>query len=98
MGFKEVTLDNKKVVNAMRKKGKIKGKIKIFECDNTKIIYSYDANTKHASVSNPYRKVRLIEIDYALEITELKYGVFKLFETETGVVHINSIENLALQK
>jgi hypothetical protein len=94
VAFKEVTLDNKKVVNAMRKKGEIK----IFECDNTKIIYSYDANTKHASISNPYRKVRLIEIDYALEITELKYGVFKLFETEAGVVHINSIENLSLQK
>lgn len=97
MKFKDVTLCNQEVIDAMREKGKVKGEIKIYECDATTVIYSNEKNTKHASLSNPNRSVKFSEIDWALELLDLKYGLFRWFQTQTGVVHIHSVGNKAPQ-
>lgn len=89
MNFKDVTAKNRGVISAMRESG-IHESIRVFERNNTEIIYSYSEFAEHASLYNPNRKVRKSEIDYCIKkIFKHRTPNMITYVTPTGIVHIH---------
>ncbi|MEM5014132.1 DUF1827 family protein [Niallia taxi] len=89
MKFKEVTQESNEVISVVNNNDDSID-TKVYSNNDTCIIYSTDYRVQHLSISNPKRKVKDSEINYALfRIMKAKLEDVHIFMTRTGVIHMH---------
>ncbi|WP_256815547.1 DUF1827 family protein [Cytobacillus sp. Bac17] len=96
MKFKDVTKENIELVSRVEK-GPLAGqKVKVYDCKDTRVVFSTDGENKHISISNINRPVRMSEIDYAVRKIMKAYGETLLVkEGVRGIIHIRLVKEKA---
>ena len=89
MKFKDVTHESNDVISVVNKND-VSIDTKVFANNDTCIIYSSNSQVQHLSISNPTRKIRDTEINYALvRIMKAKIEDVKISKTSTGAIHLH---------
>ena len=65
--FKDVTFDYPDIVSTCSNNGNGPETVIVYEHEDTRIIYSFNDQGKHLSLSNPYRDITGSEIGYSIE-------------------------------
>jgi hypothetical protein len=92
MRFKDVTNENLHVVT-MLQKNLIGPNVKIYQSEETMVVYSYGQESKHISLSNPSRKIKDSEVKYAIRrIMGTNETLVSAYMSANGVIHISPIK------
>lgn len=91
MKFNNVTAEKNDVTKVVKSTLPNAEQIQVFQSDDTSIIYTISGAIKHASISNPVRKIKQSEIRYVIQkIMKSKVTETEVFMTNNGIVHIHA--------
>lgn len=91
MKFKNITEESPKITSLLMSNLYDNKGVEVYEHKDTTVIFTFNEGKKHASISNPNRKIKKAEIEYAIQkIMKTKINNVKLYLSTTGVIHINT--------